>query len=92
LEGQQLKIPPNPPLKKGGILNLMAVTLRLLSGLREQNQFQQLQQMVASFPIILATQSHHLEAANLANICRHAGVTTSATDCLIAAITIERQT
>ncbi len=62
-----------------------------LSGLREQNQFQQLQKMVASFPIILATQSHHLEAANLANICRHAGVTTSATDCLIAAITIELQ-
>jgi predicted nucleic acid-binding protein len=62
-----------------------------LSGLREKDQFQQLQRMVANFPIILATQSHHLEAANIANTCRHAGVITSATDCLIAAITIEQQ-
>jgi hypothetical protein len=28
LEGQQLKIPPNPPLSKGGILNLMALGVR----------------------------------------------------------------
>jgi predicted nucleic acid-binding protein len=62
-----------------------------LSGLRENSQFQQLQRMVEGFPIILATQPNHLKAANIANICRHAGVITSATDCLISAITIERQ-
>lgn len=54
-----------------------------LSGLRENSQFQQLQRMVEGFPIILATQPNHLKAANIANICRHAGVITSATDCLI---------
>jgi predicted nucleic acid-binding protein len=82
----QRMIEDNEPLALPGI-----VLQEFLSGLREKNQFQQLQRMVESFPIILATQPHHLEAANIANICRHAGVITSATDCLIAAITIERQ-
>jgi len=62
------------------------VVQEFLSGLREQVQFQKLHVLVEGFPIILATQQHHIEAAKIANTCRRHGVTTSATDCLIAAM------
>ncbi|RKZ42387.1 MAG: hypothetical protein DRQ49_02080 [Gammaproteobacteria bacterium] len=66
------------------------VVQEFLSGLREQVQFQKLHVLVEGFPIILATQQHHIEAAKIANTCRRHGVTTSATDCLIAAMAIEQ--
>lgn len=62
-----------------------------LSGVREEAQFQKLLELAQGFAIILATEQHHLEAARIANACRRAGVITSATDCLIAAIAIEQQ-
>ena len=67
------------------------VVQEFLSGLREDAQFEKLRKLSESFPIILAQQSHHIEAARIANICRRAGVATSATDCLIAAIVIEQK-
>lgn len=75
------KIADNEPLAIPGI-----VLQEFLSGLKAQ--FQKLKKLANSFPIILATQQHHLEAAKIANICRRHGVATSATDCLIAAMAI----
>jgi predicted nucleic acid-binding protein len=73
-------------------LALPAVVVQeFLTGLKEETQFQKLQKVVAGFPVILANLQHHLEAAKIANACRRAGVITSATDCLIAAIAIEQQ-
>ena len=66
------------------------VLQEFISGLRENSQFQKLQKLAESFPIILATQQHHIEAAKIANACQNKGVTTSATDCLIAAMAIEQ--
>ena len=54
-------------------------------------QFEKLRKLAESFPIILATQAHHIEAAKIGNKCRRAGVTTSAIDCLIAAMAIEQK-
>ncbi len=66
------------------------VLQEFLSGLREKAQFQKLQKLAESFPIIIATQQHHIEAAKIANACQNKGVSTSATDCLIAAMAIEQ--
>jgi predicted nucleic acid-binding protein len=76
-------IADNEPLAIPGI-----VFQAFLSGLKEEAQFQKLQKLANSFPIILATQQDHLEAAKIANVCRRHGVATSATDCLIAAMAI----
>ncbi|MCK5523666.1 MAG: PIN domain-containing protein [Thiomargarita sp.] len=81
----QEMIKDNEPLAIPGI-----VVQEFLSGLREPAQFEKLQVLIEGFPIILATEEHHIEAAKIANICRRNGVTTSATDCLIAAIAIEK--
>jgi predicted nucleic acid-binding protein len=62
-----------------------------LSGVREETQFQKLLELAQSFTLILATELHHLEAARIANHCRQAGVVTSTSDCLIAAMAIEQQ-
>ncbi|OQY52534.1 MAG: hypothetical protein DRR08_24910 [Candidatus Parabeggiatoa sp. nov. 2] len=66
------------------------VVQEFLSGLREESQFNKLQKSIEGFPIVLATQQHHIEAAKIANACRSKGIATSATDCLIAAMTIEQ--
>lgn len=71
------------PLAVAGI-----VLQELLSGLREERQFKRLQNLLADFPLILATETHHILAAEIANSCRQNGVATSATDCLIAAMCI----
>lgn len=82
----QNMIADNEPLAIPGI-----VLQEFLSGLKEEAQFQKLQKLAESFPIILATQQHHIEAAKIANICRRHGIATSATDCLIAAMAIEQK-
>jgi predicted nucleic acid-binding protein len=71
------------PLAVAGI-----VLQELLSGLREEAQFKRLENLLADFPLILATQAHHILAAEIANVCRRKGVASSATDCLIAAMCI----
>ncbi|MDM8568716.1 PIN domain-containing protein [Thiotrichales bacterium HSG1] len=81
----QQMIAEHKPIYISGI-----VVQEFLSGLREDTQFNKLQKLIESFPIIMATKHHHIEAAKIANICRRNGVATSATDCLIAAITIEQ--
>jgi len=73
-------------------LAIPAIVLQeFLSGLREEVQFEKLRKLAESFPIILATQVHHVEAAKIGNKCRRAGVATSAIDCLIAAMAIEQK-
>lgn len=64
------------------------VLQELLSGARTDEQMDRLGAAVAGFRILLATREHHLEAARLANACRHVGVTAATVDCLIAAQTI----
>lgn len=66
------------------------VLQELLSGLREEVQFTRLSRLMVGFPLILATEEDHIRAAQISNICRRSGVVAKTVDCLIAAMTIER--
>jgi predicted nucleic acid-binding protein len=65
------------------------VLQEILSGVREQAQFERLEEALAGFPVILATQNTHIETARIANTCRSKGIAASAVDCLITATAIE---
>jgi predicted nucleic acid-binding protein len=65
------------------------VLQELLSGVRTSAEFERLRQIFEGFPVLLASQDHHVTAARIANACIQAGVLVSTVDCLIAAITLE---
>jgi predicted nucleic acid-binding protein len=67
------------------------VLQELRSGVRIETEFKRLQNLMAGFPLILATREDHLEAAKIANQCRQAGVAVSTVDCLIAAVAIKAE-
>ena len=67
------------------------VLQEILSGLREETQFNRMRKALAGFPLLLATRAEHLSAARIANTCRRHGVATTAPDCLIAAQAIHRE-
>ena len=77
-EGQPLVIP-------GVVLQ------ELLSGIRDERQFERLRVSLEGFPLILAEDADHLEAARLMNVVKGRGVTASSFDMLIAATTIRRR-
>lgn len=66
------------------------VLQELLSGLKEEAQFNRLRRLIEGFPVLLATDDDHIKAAQISNICRRKGIATTAVDCLITAMTIER--
>lgn len=81
----QLKylIETDEPLLVAGI-----VLQELLTGLKEEAQFNRMYRLITGFTLVVANESHHKLAAQIANACRKNGVATTATDCLIAAMTI----
>jgi predicted nucleic acid-binding protein len=62
------------------------VLQEILSGIRAQAQFDKLQRTLESFPVVIATEIHHIVAARIANACRRKGIAASAVDCLISAL------
>ena len=64
------------------------VAQELLSGLKTAAAFQQLDEILGGFPLLLADRTTHVRAAEVHNRCRAAGVTASTIDCLIAAHTL----
>ncbi len=71
-------------------LGLPGIVLQeALSGIRSEKQFADLHEKVlASFVIIVATTTDHVEAARLKNACLAKGLNLSGIDCLIAASAI----
>lgn len=65
------------------------VLQEILSGIREEAQFERLKEILSGFPRILASERTHIEAAQIANLCRNKGVAVSTVDCLVAAQAIE---
>lgn len=61
------------------------VLQELLSGVKDPAQGERLKALMEGYPLFLATKEHHIEAANISNICRRAGVSAATIDCLIAA-------
>ncbi|MGH9364222.1 MAG: type II toxin-antitoxin system VapC family toxin [Thermoanaerobaculia bacterium] len=64
------------------------VLQELLSGVRSAEQFARLERGLSGFPVLDAVREDHVAAARLSNRCRRAGISASAIDCLIAALTL----
>lgn len=78
-------------VREGHVLAIPGVVMQeLLSGVRDQSQFERLQLSLEGFPLILAEEADHVEAARLMNLVRRGGITSSSFDMLIAATTIRR--
>ena len=67
------------------------VLQELLSGLRGDAEFARLKTIMDGFPLVLAESADHVAAARIANTCARKGVSTSAVDCLIAALAVLRK-
>lgn len=67
------------------------VRQELLSGIRHQQQFEKLRQTLRAFSDVAITTEDHEEAANIANLCRTAGVAGNPVDFLISAVAIRRK-
>ena len=67
------------------------VTQEILSGVRTDAQFRDLKWNIEGFPALLANSADHVLAAEISNHCRQRGFATSVADCLIAALTIQKQ-
>ena len=66
------------------------VLQEVLSGVRSQEQFDELERrLVDSFVIVNPGTRHHVEAARLTNSCLAAGLSASGPDCLIAVLAID---
>ena len=74
----------NEPIGVPGI-----VLQELLSGVRTKKEFVRLRKVLDPFPVLLATEEHHLLAATLYNTCKSNGLNVSPTDVLIASTAIQ---
>ena len=63
----------------------------ILSGLRENTQFEKLENHLAAFPDIPLETADYIMAAKFFNACRAKGVQGSNTDFLICAVAVQRQ-
>ena len=76
-------------IEKDELLAVPGIVLQeLLTGLKEEPQFNRMYKLITGFSIVMANEAHHKLAAQTANKCRNNGIATTATDCLIAAMTI----
>ena len=63
----------------------------ILSGIREENQFKELEARLASFPDLSITTGDHVTAARYFNLCRQKGIQGSNTDFLICAVAVRNR-
>ena len=61
------------------------VLQELLSGIKDPSHAERIGGLMEGYPVLLATREHHMEAANISNSCRKAGIAAATIDCLIAA-------
>ena len=60
----------------------------ILSGVREQQQFEQLREVLANFPHLMIEEIDYDHAAECYNLCRRAGVAATSVDMLICAVAL----
>ncbi len=63
----------------------------ILSGLRENTQFEKLEKHLAAFPDLILETADHVMAAQFFNTCRSVGIQGSNTDFLLCAVAARRQ-
>ena len=72
-----------------GVIELIGpIRQELLSGIREQSQFERVREHLRKFPDLRITTDDYEEAASFYNRCRSKGIQGSATDFLICAVAI----
>jgi predicted nucleic acid-binding protein len=76
--------------ERNQIVLLGIVYQELLSGIRHEEQFRRLADILEGFNIEYAGQDDHLEAATYYNLCRSKGVQGSNADFLICAMSAKR--
>jgi len=77
-------------IAEGRVALLGAIRQELLSGIREDRQFQRLRNLLRAFPDVDLSHEDYEEAARLGNLCRAAGTAASAVDLLICAVASRR--
>lgn len=73
-------------ITEGRVALLGVIRQELLSGIREERQFQRLRNQLRAFPDVGLAVDDYEEAARFGNICRAAGIAASAVDLLICAV------
>ena len=63
----------------------------ILSGVREETQFKELEARLAPFPDLPLTTEDHVTAARFFNLCRQKGIQGSNTDFLICAVAVRNR-
>lgn len=69
---------------------LGVVRQEMLSGLRENSQFERLRKLLQAFPNVQLDTEDYEEAARISNICRSKGIAGSPVDYLICATAVRR--
>lgn len=79
-------------LGSGKHIGLPGLVLQeLLSGIREESQFEKIKTiLLRGYPIVLAEIRDHLLAADIVNRCRRKGIAVSSGDAVLAALTLNR--
>lgn len=79
-------------LKEGERVFVTGIILQeILHGIRKNDQFRQIQDLLSFFPMLESTREDHIFAAELYNLCRAKGVQASTVDFLIASQTIRNE-
>jgi predicted nucleic acid-binding protein len=74
-----------------GVVEIIGpIRQELLSGIREQSQFEQVREHLRRFPDLQITTDDYEEAASFYNRCRSKGIRGSATDFLICAVATQK--
>ncbi|HEX4031969.1 MAG TPA: PIN domain-containing protein [Terracidiphilus sp.] len=73
-------------IQDGRIVLIGPIRQEVLSGIKDQAQFEKLRTALAAFPDETLTTAHYEEAARLFNLCRSRGVECGSTDILICAV------
>lgn len=73
-------------IAEGRVVLAGVIRQELLSGIRDEQQFERLRHSLRSFPDIALAPEDYEEAARLSNLCRSQGIAGSSVDFLICAV------
>jgi predicted nucleic acid-binding protein len=75
-------------IQRGQIQLLGSTRQEVLTGIREESVFQRIQDHLGDFPDVELDKRDYEEAARISNLCRRAGVATSAIDMLMCSVSL----
>ena len=75
----------------GRVQMIGPIRQEILSGVREEGQFKELEARLSAFPDLPLTSEDHVAAARFFNLCRAKGVQGSNTDFLICAVAVRHR-